>query len=89
MAAVTPHQKKPKPSQKHFYVCDEHFEQGCFLKEDCTILVNGVEKKIPRKIKRLKPNSIPSLFHVRIYDPHVEICVHSIIFLIILLLKYF
>lgn len=66
MAAVKPHLKKPKLTQRRFYICDDHFDDSCFHNDNVTNLVDGKLKVNLRKVKRLKENSVPMIFHVSV-----------------------
>lgn len=55
---------KGNSNRKNLFVCHQHFSNTCFYDNPIKTLIDGNEITLPRKLMRLKEDSIPSIFEV-------------------------
>ncbi|XP_043466792.1 uncharacterized protein LOC122501418 [Leptopilina heterotoma] len=51
-------------NRKNLFICKKHFHNSCFYDNPIKTLKDGNEITLPRKLMRLKEDSIPSIFEV-------------------------
>ena len=54
--------KETSLKRKCLFVCEDHYEDECFFQNSISTFVNGKRETVPRKRRRLLPESLPTKF---------------------------